>query len=272
MIADLHCHSTASDGTYPPEKLIQAALRKKIKVLSVTDHDTIDALPIIQDLCEKVGITFIPGIEISCHCQEEEVHILAYGMNQTSQDLLHFLAQQKENRQARLHAMIHQLEQANVHLSWEEVKHHIHSESAAGRPHIARALVYKGYSSSLHDAFVHYLTPGKPGYVPRSPILAEKVLEIIKDAGGISSLAHPGFLKKQEILDKLFMAGLQGIEAFHPTHKAWQKNQYEKWGVERKMFITGGSDFHGDKIKGHGALGSMKIPEEHINKLLENIV
>jgi len=272
MIVDLHCHTTASDGTYSPEKLVLAAQRKKINILSVTDHDTLSSLPTLTVLCAEKNIRLIPGIEISCHCQDQEVHILAYGFDPHPSLLSQFLEKQKEERIRRLQEMILQLEKANVFISWEEVQHHIHSESAAGRPHVARALVYKGYSSSLHDAFAHYLTPGKPGYVPRQNVPAKKVIELISKTRGISVLAHPGLLQKQEILEELHQNGLQGIEAYHPTHKGWQKTHYENWAQERNLQITGGSDFHGDKMKGHGALGSMKIPEAYVQKLLEEIL
>lgn len=271
MIVDLHCHTTASDGTYSPEKLVLAAQRKKINILSVTDHDTISALPLLTPLCAEKNIRLIPGIEISCHCQEEEIHILAYAFDPDSPLLFQFIEKQKKDRVQRLKDMLQHLEKANVFISWEEVQRHIHSESAAGRPHVARALVYKGYASSLHDAFLNYLTPGKAGYVPRQKIPAEFVLDLISKINGISVLAHPGLLKNQEILEHLPQKGLQGIEAYHPSHKAWQKTHYAKWAGERKLFITGGSDFHGDKMRGHGALGSVKIPENYIQKFLEEV-
>jgi len=271
MIADLHTHTTASDGTYSPEKLVKAAQRKKINVLSVTDHDTVAGLPQIEDLCKKAGIIFIPGIEITCHAQEEEIHILAYGVNTSSPTLQKFLDQQLQDRYSRLEKIIEQLEAANVFLTWEEVKRHIHSESAAGRPHVARALVYKGYVPTFQDAFTNYLTPGKPGYVPRKKIPADAVIALIHQTGGISSLAHPGFIKKQEILEELASQGLQGIEAYHPMHKTRQKTQYERWAEEKNLLVTGGSDFHGDKKRGHGSLGSMKIPPLHIENLLARV-
>lgn len=271
MIADLHCHTTASDGTYAPEKLVLAAHRKKINLFSVTDHDTIAALPQLTTLCAEKNIRLIPGIEISCHCQEEEVHILAYAFDPDSPLLSELIEKQKQDRIRRLKDMLLHLEKANVFISWEEVQRHIHSKSAAGRPHVARALVYKGYASSLHDAFFNYLTPGKAGYVPRQKVPAEFVLDLISKINGISVLAHPGLLKNQKILEDLYEQGLQGIEVYHPSHKAWQKTYYAQWADDQNLFVTGGSDFHGDKMKGHGALGSMKIPEIHVQKFLEEI-
>ncbi len=271
MNADFHTHSTASDGTFSPEKLVQAALRKKIKFLSVTDHDTVAGLVKIKKYCQAFKIQWISGIEISCHCQQEEIHVLAYGFNPHSPLLLKFLEKQKQERHRRMEAMIRQLAKANVLISWDEVRRFIPSESACSRPHLARALVHKGYASSLHDAFAHYLSAGKAGYVARTPLPAEKVIKLISQTSGISVLAHPGLLKKQEILEELFQKGLQGIEAYHPSHKAWQKTHYENWAVEKKLLVTGGSDFHGDKMKGHGALGSMKIPEIHTQKLMKHL-
>ncbi len=271
MNIDLHTHTTASDGTYSPEKLVLAAKKNKVDVLSVTDHDTMDALPVVQALCAEHKIRWISGIEISCHCLGEEVHILAYGLDPQSEKLKVFLQEQLQDRLERLEAMRLKLEKTGIYLSAEDVQRQIHSPSAAGRPHIARALVYKGYSSSLHDAFQHYLGFEKPGYVPRKELPTEKVLDLIRNLGGISVLAHPGHLKNQEILALLFSQGLQGIEAFHPLHKAWQKTHYAKWAEERNLCVTGGSDFHGDKMKGHGALGSVKMPEKYLEKLLESL-
>lgn len=269
MIADLHCHTTASDGTYSPEKLVLSAKKKKVELLSVTDHDTMDALSQVETLCKEHNIRWISGIEISCHCLGEEVHLLAYGLNPQSEILKVFLQEQLQDRLERLEAMRLKLEETGIYLSQAEIQRHIHRPSAAGRPHVARALVYKGYASSLHDAFQHYLIFGKAGYVPRKEVSTEKVLNLIHQLGGLSVVAHPGHLKNQAILEILLKQGLRGVEVHHPLHKAWQKTQYEKLAKERNLFITGGSDFHGDKMKGHGHLGSMKIPQISIEKLLE---
>lgn len=269
MIVDLHTHSTASDGNYSPEKLVQAAARKKVELLSLTDHDTMDGVAAVSKLCAEQGIRFVPGIEISCHALGEEVHILGYGMSADSPELKVFLQEQLQDRLQRLEAMRLKLEETGIYLSAEEIRRQIHSETAAGRPHIARALVFKGYASSLHEAFQHYLGYGKAGYVARKEVPTEKVLQLIRDMGGLSVVAHPGHLKNQEILEKLLEQGLQGVEAYHPIHKAWQKQHYEKWALERGLTVTGGSDFHGDKMKGHGALGSMKIPANNSKKFLD---
>ncbi len=271
MKADLHNHTTASDGTYTPEKLVQLAQRKKIDVLSVTDHDTTAALPQIESACKKAGIQFISGIEISCHVDDEEVHILAYGIPQNSEKLEAFLQLQLQDRLRRLKEILVQLEKVQVDLSFDDVKHHIHSESAAGRPHVARALVYKGYAPSIHEAFRRYLVPGTSGYVPRQKIAAEKVLQLILEVRALPVLAHPGLIKKQEHLESLVDQGLAGIEAYHPIHAAWQRAQYEKWATERKLLVTGGSDFHGDQKKGHGSLGSIAIPQTHIEHFLSRV-
>lgn len=271
MIVDLHTHSTASDGNLSPEKLVQAASRKKVAVLSLTDHDTMDATSTAAHLCAEAGIRFIPGIEISCHCLGEEVHILAYGLDPSSEKLKVFLQEQLQDRLERLEAMRLKLEAAGIYLSQEEIRRQIHSQTAAGRPHVARALVYKGYASSLHDAFQNYLGFGKTGYVARKDVPTEKVLQLIRDMGGLSVVAHPGHSKNPEIIEKLSEQGLGGVEAYHPVHKAWQKQSYEKWAQERNLLVTGGSDFHGDKMKGHGALGSMKIPEAFSKKFLERM-
>lgn len=272
MNIDLHTHTTASDGLYTPEKLVNAALRKKVNLLSVTDHDTIASLAEVKKLCEEKGLAWISGIEISCHAQGEEIHILAYGFDPQSAILNQFISTQNEDRQRRLQQMIVQLQKANVKISWEDVKRYIHSESAAGRPHVARALVYAGYATTMDYAFSHYLTPGKIAYVPRQTILAKDVLEMIGKMNAVSVLAHPVFIKNENILEELFEQGLQGIEAFHPGHKGYEKKKYESWALERKLFVTGGSDFHGDKGKGHGILGAMKIPEEHIKKIAQHFL
>jgi len=271
MIVDLHTHSTASDGTFSPEKLVHMAAKRKVEVLSLTDHDTMDGVAEVGSLCGEKGIRFIPGIEISCHCLGEEVHILAYGVDAQSEKLKAFLQERLQDRLERLEAMRLKLDEAGIYISEEEVRRQIHSPSAAGRPHLARALVNKGYASSLHDAFQHYLGFGKTGYVPRKEVPSETVLDLIRQLGGLGIVAHPGHLRNQSILDHLHAQGLQGLEAHHPIHKAWQKQHYEKWAAERGLVVTGGSDFHGDAMKGHGALGSLKVEVEKIRSFLDQV-
>jgi predicted metal-dependent phosphoesterase TrpH len=267
MKVDLHTHTTASDGKLTPEELIQLATKKKIDVLSVTDHDTVSALPQIRKLAEEAQIQWIPGIEISCHCRGREVHILAYYIQYEDPEFLSFLNQCSQARLARLEKMIRQLNEAGVLIQISDVKPFLTSQTSAGRPHMARALAKMGYVSSPREAFNFYLNPGKPGYVAREPLDAGLVIQKILKNGGVPVLAHPGFLKDASLIDSLIDTGLRGIEAFHPSHNNNQKKYFTELAQRKGLIITGGSDFHGDPDLQKGSLGSMLAPEDAPEKL-----
>ncbi|MFO1518652.1 MAG: PHP domain-containing protein [bacterium] len=267
MKIDLHSHTSFSDGRLSPEKLVSLAKKRKVDVLSVTDHDTVEGLPQIQLFCEEAGIEWIPGIEISSRWGEEEVHLLAYFIDWRNAEFLNFLEEQRRDRLTRLDAMIARLNEHGVLIEKKDVEATLIDTRTPGRPHVAQALVRLGYAPNMKEAFRLYLSPGNSGYVPRAFPEASSVLQKIKNCGGIASLAHPGLLRNKSIPDLLKNEGLPAIEAYHPNHKKSQMQAFAYWAKENGLLVTGGSDFHGLKGEKNSALGSLPMPVEALEKL-----
>jgi predicted metal-dependent phosphoesterase TrpH len=265
MKIDLHTHTTFSDGQLAPEKLVQLAVKKKLTHLSVTDHDTVEALEQIEALCNDAEIEWIPGIEISSHCGGEEVHLLAYHIDRSDPEFLEFLSEQKKDRISRIDAMIRKLQDHGVLIEKKDLEPYLKDSGLPGRPHLAQALVKKGYVPNLREARI-YLSPNQPGYVPRQVPEASLVSKNSKN-GGVAVLAHPGLLRDRSIPETLRKEGLAGIEAYHPSHKKSEMKAFALWGEQNGMVVTGGSDFHGFKGEKNAALGSLPVPEEAVEKL-----
>lgn len=267
MKIDLHTHTTASDGILSPSQLIELAVKKKLTHLSVTDHDAVAALSEIEKLTAENGIEFIPGIEISCSCEEEEIHLLAYHIQYQDPDFLNFLSQFSEDRFSRLVKMIEKLNELNVKISLDDLKPYLKNEVSPGRPHLAQALVRLGYVANLKEAFRFYLDRGKPAYISRKTMEASEVISELFKNGAVPVLAHPGLIRNFEaVFSKLLESKLSGIEVYHPSHSRQQKERFLKLAIENRLIVTGGSDFHGIE-KNKKALGSVSVPPEAILKL-----
>ncbi len=269
MKIDLHTHTTASDGVLSPFQLIELAWKKKLTHLSVTDHDTVSALSEIEKLTEEKEIEFIPGVEISCSCEGEEIHLLAYHIQYQDPGFLNFLSQFSEDRFSRLTKMIEKLNELNVKVSFEDLKPYLKNEISPGRPHLAQALVRLGYVANLKEAFHFYLDRGKPAYIARKSVEAREVISELFKNGAVPVLAHPGLIRNFEsVFSKLLELKLFGIEIYHPSHSKQQRDHFLKLATENHLIVTGGSDFHGIE-KNKKALGSVSVPEQAVIKLKE---
>ncbi|GAV21740.1 PHP domain-containing protein [Carboxydothermus pertinax] len=269
---DLHTHTTASDGTYTPEELVKLAQKERIKILAITDHDSAAGVIEAVGAGEKYGVKVIAGVEISVVFEPTEMHILGYGMDIKDEKFIKTLTRLKENRERRNPLMIKKLNALGFDITLEEVVLEAGGE-IVGRPHMARVLLKKGYVSSLEEAFSKYLGKGCPAYVPKEKLTPFEAINIIKQAGGLSFLAHPVYLEKIEVelkklLEELVSYGLDGIEAYYTYHSEEQTKLYLKLAEEYKLLISGGSDFHGankpEIILGRG-LGSLNIPLEKVS-------
>jgi len=223
-------------------------------------------------LCRDAKIEWIPGIEISSECNGEEIHLLAYFIHREDPEFLNFLSEQKKDRVRRMEAMIFKLQDHGLNIEKKDLEPYLTDSSIPGRPHLAQALVRRGYAPNLKEAFRIYLSPNRPGYVPREVPDASLVLEKIRKNGGISILAHPGLLHDRSIPEKLKKESLQGIEAFHPSHKKSEMKAFAFWGEQNGMIVTGGSDFHGFKGEKNAALGSLPVPMKAVDSLREAAV
>jgi predicted metal-dependent phosphoesterase TrpH len=268
---DLHVHTTASDGVYTPAEMIQLAIESGLKGIAITDHDTVDGLRELKLSRLKLlnQIELVPGIEINTDFEEEEVHILGYFIDFGQPQLLSRLEALKAARKSRADKIIGRLHNLGIEINRDRVQE-IAGSGAIGRPHIARAMIESGYGDSIKQVFDHYLKRGGPAYVPRYRLLPEEAIALIKDAGGTAILAHPGLINKTPVIDKVLKMGIQGLEIFYPEHTLYQIYQLLHLTLERKLLITGGSDFHGTE-NSRNQLGLTGLDSDRFQQFVEKI-
>jgi predicted metal-dependent phosphoesterase TrpH len=262
-VIDLHLHTTASDGRSSPEDLVQAAVRSRLATLSVTDHDTVAALDRVAAACERAGIEWVPGIEITAIREEVDVHVLGYFFDHRSPVLTAFLDAQVTDRRRRVREMIAKLETLGVHVDADEVLggHGGLDAKWIGRPLLARALVRAGHVRSTREAFDLYLAEDGAAWIPRRAPSPEDVVELIHRVGGIASLAHPGLMGHDEWIPPMAAASLDAIEVYYIEHSPEMTVHYRVLAERLGLSMSGGSDYHGDPSHGPARPGSMSLPE-----------
>jgi predicted metal-dependent phosphoesterase TrpH len=258
--ADLHCHTTCSDGTVTPTEMIQLACDLGLQGLSITDHDTIAAYEEAFPVAQAKNLALISGIELSATHHQKSVHILAYSFSLQSKTIQAFCQEHHQRREKRNEAILVKLAAQGMPISNEEV---LSSEPdhSMGRPHIALAMVKKGYVDTIQQAFHMYIGEGKPCYVPGNTFSVEETLEIIHRANGLAIIAHPHLIDEVKILRDLLEMKFDGIEGYYARFPATANERWLKIGAHRQWLITGGSDFHGT-IKPTLPLGSSWVNEE----------
>lgn len=267
--ADLHIHSTYSDGNLTPEEIINIAIERNVKYISITDHDTLSSQYITK--CHYSDINIIPGIEFSTEYEDDiEIHILGYCIDVDNPTLKNVVEKLKASRVKRVESIITKLKDIGINIDINDLC--VNSISTLGRSHIAQLLVKKGYSENFKLAFKNYLIEGKAGFVKREKIYYKEVLDIIKKSGGIAVLAHPGDIPRQMELDNLLKRlkchGLSGVEIYHPSHNNEKINTFYNLAKKHKLIITGGSDCHSISNKNSSLIGQYGVNEIHLNKLL----
>jgi predicted metal-dependent phosphoesterase TrpH len=271
---DLHTHSTASDGKLTPAELIRYAKRTGIEVIALTDHDTLSGLEEAAAEASRIGIEFIPGVEISAVYNPGTMHILGYFIDPADPDLTETLSWLRGGRDDRNSQILDRLAELGYPLDHEDVAALAGGESM-GRPHIARAMIDRGYVSTFNEAFERYLGKGALAYVDREKMTPEKAIESIIQAGGIPVLAHPQTLslpddELADLLDRLASLGLAGVEAYYYSHTDAETELYVNLADSFNLVITGGSDFHGagmiDTDLGVGR-GDMNVPRSIADRL-----
>lgn len=273
---DLHLHSTASDGRYTPDMLVDLAEANSIKVMSLTDHDTIENNDIMHKLCSEREIKFIPGIELSTRMNGESIHILGYYPHNNDIENVEYkkylefksaLEEFKVKRDKRAMEIIRRLKEIyNIELSFESLREI--SDGNIGRPHIAR-LINEKYGYDHEYIFKNFIGDDSKAYVPSSNMTVEDGLELLDRFNCVKILAHPGEYRKNNISAVLDKGNFDGIEAFYSTHTVEETSYYLGLAKERNLFVTCGSDFHGienDTI--HGSLGSTNFVYDKLEPFL----
>ena len=263
---DLHTHTTASDGTYAPRELVAEAASRGVRVLAITDHDSTEGLAeAFEEAGRRRPLEVLPGIEINCDVEGAEIHVLGYLMDWQAGWFQDFCREQRRERRARVHRMVERLAALGMPLEADEV-FAIVKEGSAGRPHVAQAMVARGYVKTVREAFDKYLGSGKPGHVPRKKVTPEDAVRIIRKAGGVPVFAHPGLADRDELIPGLIAAGLMGIECYYTEHSAAQRASYLQICKDQDLVATGGSDFHGPKVRA-ATLGSPAVPMAAVDAL-----
>jgi len=243
---DLHLHSTASDGTLPPAGVVAAALEAGLTLISLTDHDTAAGVPAAIEAARGTPLTVLPGIEVSATWEKGEIHILGYGVDPAHPAMVAHGAHAATRRSARMEGMVERLREQGIQVTMEEV------EAVAGedreslaRPHLARALVASGYVEHTWEAFDRYIGDQHPAFVPTNLVSVEEALELIRQAGGVSSWAHPPEEHMDALLPRMRRAGLDGLEVYRPRAPLERVRRFERRARTVGLVMTGGSDWHG---------------------------
>ena len=259
--ADLHCHSTASDGTYSPEDLVRLAAEIGLNGLSITDHDTIDAYARAIPIAQQLNIPLLTGIEFSTVLLGKSVHLLGYGFQLDNPAITALCIKHKKRRDERNLQILDNLKKLGLPVDLH------HGESSIGRPHIAQAMVEKGYVNSVQEAFKKYLAEGKPAYAKGELITVQETIDTIHSAHGIAVIAHPHLIDEPYLTRNLQEFNFDGIECFYAKFSSEQNRRWLDLAAKKDWLITGGSDFHGS-IKPNIPLGASWIDKNNWERIL----
>ncbi len=275
---ELHCHSTASDGTCAPSEVAELAARGGLSALALTDHDTTAGLAECQQACARLGVDFLNGIEISAENPYGTMHLLGYGISSASPVLADLTRRLIEGRNVRNPRIVGRLQELGLAISMEEVEQHAGGE-VVGRPHIAGVLVKKGYVSSINEAFNEYLAPGGKAYFDKERLSSAQAIAMIGKSGGLAVLAHPVQLncsndaQLETTVKNLVDQGLSGLEVLHSSHTAEEAAKYTRLADRFGLLKTGGSDFHGSNKPNVqlGRAANQLVPRAWFDRLRERL-
>ncbi|KEZ86290.1 hydrolase [Clostridium sulfidigenes] len=270
IIAEFHCHTTASDGRFSPSQVVEMAKNKNVELLSITDHDTTEGISEALNKANEISLNFIPGIELSCNHNGESIHILGYfkGNDYKDETLIKFLNNLKRNRETRASSIVKNLDKYfNIKINVDDVLKI--GNGVIARPHIAQAIVNAGYPFDFQHIFDKFIGNDSPAYVPNKHISIQEGIELLKKYNCIVILAHPKLIKKTPIKN-ILNYDFHGIEALYYQNFKRETDEFISLAKSRDMIITCGSDFHGiskDDTK-HGSIGDMFLSEEDFKKFM----
>ena len=267
---DLHAHTNYSDGFLSPEELVHKAKDAGIDILSITDHDSVNAIEEASRIGEKLGVEIIPGVEISSDLRGAEVHILGYFIDIENKELAHYLSFFREERVRRAARIVEKLNNLGFEITLEDVLEKA-KNSAVGRPHIAQAMLEKEIVKSYFEAFNKYIKNDGPAYEPKVHLSPQSAFKIISDAGGLSFIAHPAHMP-ESIIKELIDAGADGIEIIHPSHSGELIKFYR--GIVNQYFLleSGGSDFHGGKREDDDKFGKIFTSQAAVEAMRTRLI
>lgn len=266
MKADLHIHSSYSDGNMSVSEIIEYAKSKNLDIVGITDHDNLRSSEDISNL--NSDILALVGVELSTYYNNENIHILGYFNNNEIKtlEIKEYLSELRKKRDERIYKIIDKLKEFyNIIIDYDDVAKY--ADGAMGRPHVAKAISEK-YGCSYDDAFDRYIGNGRNAYVRTSNFNTKDAIELLHRNNAIAVIAHPSHIKKNK-LEEIIELGVDGIEVYYPEHEKEQIGKYIDMANKYNLLITGGSDFHGIGIRSD--LGTCTIDEDNIDKLLNKL-
>jgi len=266
---DLHIHSTASDGRLSPAEVVRKSAERGLTIISLADHDTVDGIiPALAAAKAFPRLKVIPCVEISTDVPNGEAHVLGYFIDYTDPEFAARLEKMRHSRRERAQGMIAKLRALGIHIEWQRVQE-IAGSSSMGRPHIAQAMLEKGYIASIKEAFTKYISRDGPAYVDREKMTPVEAVELILKANGLPVLAHPLTVSDPEIMvSQLKAAGLVGIEVYYDGYTADERNRLINLAERYGLIASGGSDYHGLDASTETMIGDADVPMESAERLI----
>ena len=265
---DLHVHSTASDGSLPPERVVERAVAAGLAAIALTDHDTLGGIPAALDAGDRLGVRVIAGCEFSAAAPWGEMHVLGYFLPPDAPDLEAFLVRCRADRMRRGQEMVTRLQGLGLTLTFDDVLAEA-AGGAVGRPHVARALARRGHVAEAGQAFDRWLGRGRPGFVEKVLPEFREIADLVHGVRGVVSIAHLKDRGTRSFLERLRAEGLDAVETRHPSHDPDARARLTDLALGLGLLRSGGSDWHGE-IQGTdapGALGSQDVPAEWLDRL-----
>ena len=262
--ADLHVHSTYSDGNCSVDELVQTAVKASLRAISIVDHDSVDGIDEALRLGEQSDVQIVPGLELSSEYSSRDIHILAYLIDYKNEGLVSYIGKFRDARVRRAEKMVEILNSLSVGITIEEVLKKSGCGSV-GRPHIAEVMVEGGFVRTTQEAFDSYIGYNGTAYADKFRISPKDAINLIHSAGGLAVLAHPGIALSDGTVEEIISFGIDGIEVAHPKHDQRQVQRYRKIACKHDLLETAGSDFHAKD--GAPPMGSFGVSRDLVGKM-----
>ncbi len=265
---DLHIHSTASDGQLSPAEVVHKSAELGLSVIALADHDTVNGIAeALETTRAYPRLTVIPAVEINTDILNGEAHVLGYFIDYTDRGLNESLEKLRDSRRLRAQKMIDKLTALGVYIEWARVQE-LAGNGTIGRPHVAKAILEKGYITTMKEAFSKYIGKDGPAYVEREKITPARAVELVTRASGLPVLAHPFTIPEPEAtITELEKVGLAGIEAYYNNYTDAQVSELLSAAEKHGLVATGGSDFHGNDEVFESTIGGAEVPMEAADQL-----
>lgn len=264
--ADLHTHTVHSDGVLTVRQLFEKTKKAGLSGLSITDHDTLSGVKEALTLAHEYKFEFMPGIEITSHVKDKEIHLLSYNIDPNHEELNEKLNSLQKSRDKRAELIVAKLANHDINLDLDKIRNNANG-AAITRPHIAKAMLDEGYIKNFKQAFDQYIGNDLPAFEEKEYFEVSEAIELVHKAGGKAVVAHPSRYVTKEEMRYMVKSGLDGIEVLHPSHNDYYIRYWRRWCIENKLIATGGSDYHGSRPYDDDNFGRWKVNIEVIEKL-----